>query len=366
MDIVDNEGNLLGYVNVVDALVVVFLVVVAMGGVGLVVAPDDEPDPDPVRTGSTYVTLDLGTQPQYLAEELAVGDTYAPDGNGNLTVTDVYVGPRGGEVWTLIRADTRGPIEDGSIRFDGDPLRLGREIQVTTDDLTVSGVVRRVGDGAGIRNETSAVLVRDTLAARDAAAISVGDSYTIAGREIGTVEDVTIYGTDDPDRRLAYVGLSLSTYAGRDRPRFGATTLREGVRVPFRTAEYALNGTVVRLNATELPGTATTREVSLVMEDVPPAQAEAVREGMIERVDGRQVARLTSVERRPSMVVLTSNEGEIFLREHPLNQDLVLTAELAVREAQNGYLFEGESIRPGSTVTLSLGEGTVTARVQSI
>lgn len=366
MDIVDDEGDLFGYVNVVDALVVVFLVVVAVGGVGLVVAPDGEPEPDPVRTGSTYVTLDLATQPQYLVEELAVGDTYAPGGNGNLTVTDVYVGPRDGDVWTLVRAEIRGPIAGDAIQFDGEPPRLGREIEVATDDYTAAGVVRRVGDGAAIQNGTATVLVRDTLDARDAAAVSEGDTYTLAGRQIGTVEHVTIYGTDDPDQRLAYVGLSLSTYAGRDRPHFGATALREGATVPFQTEEYALDGTVVRLDATELRGTATTREVSLAMEDVPPPQAEAVREGMTERVDGRQVARLVSVERQPSMVVLTSSEGDIFLREHPVNQDLHLEAELAVRETADGYLFEGTPIRPGSTVTLSLGDRTVTARVESI
>jgi len=57
--IIDDEGRLFGAVNIIDALVVLFVVAVIVAGVALVFGGDPEPEPD---IDSTYATLDLGTQ----------------------------------------------------------------------------------------------------------------------------------------------------------------------------------------------------------------------------------------------------------------------------------------------------------------
>jgi hypothetical protein len=96
--LLDDEGKLFGAVNIVDALVVLFVVAVAVAGAALVFQPEPEPEsPDPTTTN---VTLDLGTQPSYIVTEIAEGDTYSPDSNSKLTITEVYPTPQ--DSWTRV------------------------------------------------------------------------------------------------------------------------------------------------------------------------------------------------------------------------------------------------------------------------
>ena len=75
------------------------------------------------------------------------------------------------------------------------------------------------------------------------------------------------------------------------------------------------------------------------------------------------IARLTDVERSESTVVLTSDDGNIYERTHPVNQDIQLTAELSVRETVTGATFKGQTLQRGRTVVLDLGTVTVEATV---
>ncbi|MGM0718641.1 MAG: DUF4330 family protein, partial [Halobacteriota archaeon] len=76
MNVIDDEGRLFGVINVIDVLVVLFVVAVVVAGAALVFSDDPEPEPN-VET--TYATLDLGTHLDAIVEELNEGDTYAPN-----------------------------------------------------------------------------------------------------------------------------------------------------------------------------------------------------------------------------------------------------------------------------------------------
>jgi hypothetical protein len=126
--------------------------------------------------------------------------------------------------------------------------------------------------------------------------------------------------------------------------------------VPFQTPEYDLSGTIQRVGATEQQGTATERTVTLQLTGVSPDLAAAIEPGATETTAGTTVAEITSVDRTASSVILTSDDGNIHDREHPVNQDLTLEATLSVRETTTGTTFKGETIQRGSTITLDLGD----------
>ena len=84
---------------------------------------------------------------------------------------------------------------------------------------------------------------------------------------------------------------------------------------------------------------------------------------MTETNAGEAVAEVADVDVRPATVVLESEDGNIYEREHPVNKTVTMTAELRVRELDTGVRFKGRTIQEGNTVVLDLGTTTIRAEV---
>ncbi|WP_353635032.1 DUF4330 family protein [Halobacterium sp. NMX12-1] len=362
MQLLDDEGNLFGVVNVVDALVVLFVLTVVAAGAAFVLQPDPEPAPEPDRV-TMDATLDLGTQPSYLIEELEAGDTYSPSDDTELEITDVHLAPQGDSTRVILGVTLSGPAAEDTITYAGAPPRVGRSLDIQTSTYQVSGTLRYLGSGP--QTTTTEVVIEDTVSTDTATTIEPGDTYTLGGTEIATVESVHAYGTETTDRKRVLVGLSLATLQDDGDVRFGGTTVTEGTTIPVRTSEYSLAGSIQRVGITDPQGEMATRTMTLQLEDVPPAKADSIHTGLTETVRGTTIADITNVDREAATVILTSRDGNIYEREHPVNQDLTLTADLTVRETETGVTFKGRTIQQGSTVTLDLGTTTVRATVVS-
>jgi|AntDeeMetagen285_2_1112576.scaffolds.fasta_scaffold03960_2 hypothetical protein len=369
MEILDEKGRLFGAVNVVDALVVLLVLAVVAAGAALVLGGNDSTpdDSDELDLASTHATLDMGTQPEYIVAQLNEGDTYSPGGNDNLTVTDVHLEPRSnGDAAALLRVRLEGDATSESFQYDGAPPRLGRELQVVTDQYQVSGVVTGTGENDAVETTERQVLVEGTVHTDTASEIREGDTFTLRERTVATVESVEVFGTDAPDRKRVRLGLTLNARQTSEGAQFAGQRLAEGAEIPLRTDDYRLSLAVQRVGTTEPRGEPTTRTVTLQIEDVDPGLATAIEAGMTESVNDRTVATLTDVERERSTVILVSEDGDVYERDHPRNLDVTMTADLAVRETGGGLKFKGESLQYGSTVTLDLGSVTVEATVASL
>jgi len=364
MQVIDDSGNLFGLVNVIDALVVLLLFAVVVAGATLVFGSGDQ-TPAPERDlATTNVTLDLGTQPDYIVDQLDEGDSYSPAGDSTLTITDIYRTPRGSDTHVLVQARLRGPTTDETINYDGAPPRLGRQLGIETDAYAVEGTIRNVG--GGFERGTTQVLVTDTVSAETAVEIDEGDVSRVAGHEVATITSVTAYGTDDPDRKRVYLGLDLTTLQQGETPQFGTAPIHSGTGLSFRTGEYNISGTIQRVGTTERRGQAASRTVTLQLKNVSPALAQSITVGATETTAGTTVARITTIDRTSASVAVTSQDGNIYEREHPINRDVTFEANLSVRETATGTTFKGDTIQRGSTVTLDLGDVTVRAIVVSL
>jgi len=140
VDIIDDEGRLLGAVNIIDALVVLLVLAVTVAGVALVFGQSDE-SPEP-ETDTVYATLDLGTQSSTIATVINEGDTYEVTDSNSLTISDLYVTPNGdGRPRVLARVALTGQLSDQyeGISYDGAPPRLGRTLEIVTGEYRVDG-----------------------------------------------------------------------------------------------------------------------------------------------------------------------------------------------------------------------------------
>ena len=463
--LLDDEGKLFGAVNIVDALVVLFVVAVAVAGAALVFQPEPEPEsPDPTTTN---VTLDLGTQPSYIVTEITEGDTYSPDSNSKLTITDVHPTPQDSRTRVILRATLQGLPDGDSLTYANAPPRLGRPLTITTSRYEVSGQIRGVGGDNSLSQEGTTVVLRDTMASADAREVTPGDEIRLAGRTVATIEDVaayateeptqqtvfveaeldtytqqsdrrfgntrirrgqtvtlpaedytldgrieqvdsglqqttvdvlvettvnaetadrlaagdvatvagyeaaevgtvTTYATQNPDRKRAFVGLSLATFENGGRQQFGNATVQRGNDITISTESYELAGTIERVGALEPRGALTNRRVTLRMTEMRADMAEAIEPGMTETSRGETVARVSRVTIDPSVIITTGDNGSVNVVDHPYLRDVTITTELRVRETTSGVQFKGESVQQGSTVVINLGTLTIEATVVSV
>jgi hypothetical protein len=354
MELLDERGRLFGLINVIDLLAVLFALAVVVAGVALVLSDDSSPKPE---TDTRYVTLELGNQPTYVTERISAGDRSDVDGApDNLTITDVYVTPSGGQSSSVtVRARMTGQLQENgeTFTFAGNPLLLGRQLTVETDEYRVSGTVTAVQrDGDSLPISTTDVLLTTTLPADIAETISAGDRYRVDGQTLATVESTTVYPANDPSNRRVHLGLSLRTLTRHGEPRFGGQAVGLGESLSVRLGQYDVNGQITQLGRTSLPGDVTSTTVVMELSDVPPERAANVRAGVTETIGDTQYAEVTDVRSEPSEVVLTSDDGNISLREHPRNVDVSVTVDLRTRETDSGLTFHGQPLRLNDQIAL--------------
>ncbi|WP_226479840.1 DUF4330 family protein [Natrinema amylolyticum] len=369
MPLIDDEGNLFGVVNVIDALAVVLLLAVLVAGIAFVgVLGNGEPE-------TRYATVDLGGQPDYVADRVSEGDTVRVDGSShNLTVTDVYVTPAmdgggGNQSQVTVRAEINGQtveIEDRDepvFEYAGERLRLGTELAIETDDYTATGRLTSLEpDGSSLAVDETPVLIESTISERTADEISENDTVTLGPYTTATITNVQLYPIGG-DQYRALVGTELNTHQQGSMPTYGGQTVTVGSQISLSPDGYDLNGEVVRRGSDQEIGNSTTVNAEVKVENIRPEVADEFSAGMTETVRGETLVTVQSVDTEAADTVLESESGEIFLREHPKNEDVTLSVELQTRQTDTGVRFHGDSLRTGDSVVLDFGTTTVSGTV---
>jgi len=362
--VIDEEGNLLGVVNIVDALVLLAVVAVVLAGVGLLLT-DGRTD-DPVETATVNVTVDLGTQPRYIASAIDEGDTYSPSEQSNLTITDIYLAPQGNQTRVLVRTELQGVATDDGFEYAGSPPRLGRELAISTATYNATGEVVAASGGPTLDTNTTTVVLQTTMSPSDASAVEPGDEVIVAGRTVATVDDVAVYARNSSNRQTVLVEAVLETYRDQDRRNFGDTTVRPGQQLGLPTDAYTIDGRIEHVDGGLGTEALTNRTVTLELERVKPAVATAIRPGLREQGGTVTTAVVTDVSTAPTPLVATTANGTAIVSDHPLLRDVTVTTELRVRETPSGIEFKRERMQIGSTVVLDLGPVTISPTVVDI
>jgi hypothetical protein len=144
--LVDEQGRLFGAVNIIDALVVLFVAVIVIGGIWFVGFSESEPDGEPNGEGEAtpgsetelrYATLDVGTVSPQVESQIETGDTVQTTQNANLTITDIYRAPADDALRVFVRVELVGRTveQNGETQFKyaEKPPRIERELTLGTD-----------------------------------------------------------------------------------------------------------------------------------------------------------------------------------------------------------------------------------------
>jgi hypothetical protein len=364
MRLLDDEGRLFGVVNVIDALVVLFVIAVVVAGAGLVFGGgESEPGTD-----TTYVTLDLGTHPAFVASAINEGDSYSPGGADTITITDLQLTPEESSVRVHAKAEVEATVSDGSIEYDGAPLRLGRTLNIRTDRYEVSGQIRDVNDADGLNRVEPTVVLRDRMPTPDARELAAGDEIRIAGRTIATIQETVVYATENPNERAVYVAATLQAHRQQDGLRFGSTPVRRGQSVTLPGEEYTVDGRIERTGGGLERG-----NVSVLLTDTVDVEtANRITEGDIVTTAGDRTATVeqTTVyntgnpDRKRLFVGLSLST--VGYAERPLFGETPIQ-EGRVMNITDGYTLSGPIERVGAVEQRGFSDDrTVTLRVEGV
>ena len=369
--LIDKQGRILGSINIIDAAVVVFIAILLVGGVWFVAASGDETDPDSESEADSeldpavrYATLDLGTVSPQVASQVDTDDTVQAS-DGRLTVTDIHRMPTDDQSRVFVRVEIEGePLESDDDRFvyGEEPLRIDRALTLSTERYELSGQIQSVGeDGTELERIDVETLLDVELSPSTLDSLAVGDEFVSGDETVGTIETIEAYGTGNPDRRQAQIGVVYRTVAPPDggRPVFGSTTIREGGTVTFETAANEFAGDIQRVGTVDPRGEPATRELTVQATNVDAARAEQLEAGMSETIRGEPIATVTDVTVTPTPQVTA--DGTVI--DSPTGRTVELTVEASVRETPSGPRFKNDPLRIGDAIVLELDTLTVEAEV---
>jgi hypothetical protein len=311
----------------------------------------------------TAVTLET-TVSEEVAAAVTRGDTFSVGDESVATVTGVQrLGTDDNNRRLRVSLDLQVANIDGTDRFARRSIRLGSSLPFRTEAYSFTGRIvsrnRTIQDQQNLTVRTESV-VSDTVAA----SIEAGDEYRLGGQTVAEIETVSAYPVADTGRQRLVTTMELRTIVADGRPMFLGQAVRVGTTVPFDTSSYRFDATVLAVNASG-PRQSTDVTLDIAWDNVSPALSDAVTPGMAEQHRGASTT-ITDVEREPATVVIESESGEIFARDHPVNEDVRLTVSARADRQQGRLSFHGERVQTGDSVVLDFGTVTVRGTVVGV
>jgi hypothetical protein len=353
MVVLDEDGNLFGVVNVIDALVLVVVASVLLAGAGFV-GSATMPTGEAATGGHATVAVQGDTT---VVGQVVNGTELSTD-SGGLVVTDrARVVRSNGTVTTVFRVRrTGGGFLGGQNEL---AVRPGDRLRTTGTFDGLGLRVLRAGDDPSLDTRRTGLVAEATAAPTTATdALGLLDRARTDGPV--RVERVASFPTTGDTRRLR-VGLSVRTLTPED----GTESLATGTRLPGAMTGLGAPAEVTSVGRTTPPGERVDRQVVVETGDLAPSVAGALARG--DRTVGtNHPATVTNVTERPATLLVTDAEGEVHERPHPRLRSVTLTLSVPARRYGGVLWFQGERLRVGRGLTLDTGRVVVTGNATAV
>jgi len=313
-------------------------------------------------TEESSITVEASV-PSGQATAVETGDAYTINGQPVATIASVTrLFERDGQTRLLLGFDLQ-TIQRGEVQqFAGRPLRLGTAVPFSTGEYALSGSIVALGETT-VQQRTVPVRASTTVPQAVADAVEEGDTFRLGNESVVTIQSMQSIPTGNANQRQLQLGLALRAITIDGETRFLGRPVRVGTSVPVQTDQYSFDAQITSVRRPHGETTETT--VRVAWENVRPDVADDLRTGMTVQSRGID-ARITGLDTEPATVVLTSESGEIFAREHPVNEDVTLTLSLEARRTESGLVFQGRPLQSGRTLVLDFGTVTVDGTVTSV
>ena len=253
--IIDSEGNLFGIINVIDALVILLVIAVVVGGLAVVgVLGSDDPNGEDGSTETNesslndnhletqYATVDAGSHPRFVVDRISEGDTVIQDGR-NTTVTDIYVTPTSATSSSVLLGVELETAADS-------PARTGDSVDIDTGEYDIDGEILRIEDSPpAVEIEPMTVDLRiDDVDEDTADAIRKEAASATQELPLVTISEVTTRSSDGEHLNLRLT-TELGTVQTAGGPQFHSTPIRVGNTIEVDLGTVEIEGTISNIHS---------------------------------------------------------------------------------------------------------------------
>ncbi|MFC7058388.1 hypothetical protein [Halovenus salina] len=271
-----------------------------------------------IRTQNSEFVVEATLQ-SATANEIEAGNNFTAGGEtfGEVTSIELFPGTEESDQrYALVGITARTVERDGQQFIGNTRIAVNRSLNFDGNGYSFGGKIIQRGT-ANLTTEARPLVVQTEVPATVANDIAAGDQFSINDRPIVTVGSVTVYPTANPDVRRVVLGVSAKTRMESGALLFGDRQLRIGSQLPIQTDNYDIQGEIIRRGSLNEPGNPATQTVTVQLKNIPPERAESLTAGMTEESRDRTTAAVQNVSSQPAEIILESESGEIFLREHP-------------------------------------------------
>jgi len=244
MEVLDDSGRLFGVVNVVDALVVLFVVAVAVAGAALVFGGDGSSEPEETNFAIVEYTVSANSMVEYGGVNATLtpvdgGDSFAvreathsttPNGSVHVVASLSYAGTP--DVGTAT-------VEPGSTH----DMRAGRYTPAVTFLR-----VNRSSDALATTQRSVVLAVNESK--QVAHAVSPGTQLTVGNQTVGEIVSVAA-NPDGPESRAELIGIDVTAYSQGETAWFGGRAVRVNNRLTVVTDDAVVTGRIYRVGTAD-------------------------------------------------------------------------------------------------------------------
>ena len=171
----------------------------------------------------------------------------------------------------------------------------------------------------------------------DSSQIKIGEVLEMDTIPAGANKDLSLY-------------LNLSVRREDDKIYFMNNEMLINHNLEIKIANLKLDTRIISLD--QFPGKESKILLNVLFKDTKPWLAEVISKGDIEiNNKGRIVARIKEKDVVQSQMIITSDTGNVYEREHPVLKDVTAAFEIIVKKQGDSLLFHNKELKVGQGFT---------------
>ncbi len=350
MPIVDEKGRLFGKINIIDLIVILFIVLVIIVGFKYLLSGSEQ------EYVPVYFKVD-NVEPD-IVESLKIGDVVF-DSNGNeiaiindlellenhqLFVTadvlvindkDIFIF----ENEYVLKANNKIKLETQSMVLNGEVILVNKTPITKLDNLTISVHISS--------NNLEDLLETEYI-------------YDYFGNEIAKIERINSIVTSGTNK-IVDMDIVIKTKRIGGERYFQGQSIRLSNSLRFLTDDLLFSGVIVEVK--DEPTNSIPKEIKIKIYDIYPWLVDAMGVGDTELSQGKVNAEIIGIEIVPAEMIVETHTGEVYKRDHPVNKDVTLIVELQVEQRHDEYYFHNYKVKIGQEISLDLGDVEFTGMI---
>lgn len=359
MKLLDDKGRLFGKVNALDVLFLLIGLLVIIVAANFLF----------FRGASVTIPIEvvMKTQTVDLLDNVVPGKSITSNGKtiGIIDDLDIYKDKDDSQGLfdmrtVILTLNITVQKKNNKIIFAGKELSIQSMVAFDIEDKHFTGTIFTF-------NNTKQMSILNLTIETDQLISSPDELYVgrifrdYLGKPIAEIKDVDSYNVDDSFRRVQII-LEVQTRNIGNNQYFRRQLLVEGFPLTTQDDAFGFTGKLVNIGDNNLE--LSQKTVKVRIPEVRGWVSKKIKVGDIEMTSkGRVLASIVAKEVVPSLMVITSDVGNVYLKDNPLLNDIYLTITLTGEREGDNFFYKGKRIVDNAPFFMDLGttqiQGTI-------